>query len=504
MNVQFRSIDHMRPIQFKKIVLYIGCLTAGLTLWVLSFSDSALSCDVAVISGRVTVSGRPIIWKNRDHSDAWQQELIYYEAVKPEVGGSMRIMDRETTSFIEEDSDSETFLTAPIMSGGMNESGFAITNTTVYEWNPIDEFFNANVPLMEDALEQCKTVAEFEDMVVDYKKNPMNWDKIISGNFVVLDASGGAALYALYSGDYGFISPIQATKYDANDTEDAPHGFVNLTNSNVYLERNSDTRREERGREILESLYQKSSLSLENIVKTLAKDVCGDDILPDGTLPTLDPVNNDPENFNTNECISRYLTNFSMVVEGVKPAENPAFTTLWLNMGEPAVGVSTPHFAGARKVTPYAWAESELEAESPVNSTTTCALNQMINDQELAMYDNNISPDIFTPMDLTINYDVLLDIQSWTIPLEKTVIENTAILIDQYRKGILPQGKSLEEALYDLSHYTAGYAYDNFTHQSDSFEAWDFGDLSAGIDPNNDFSSFSRFMIWLIGILRMF
>jgi hypothetical protein len=490
--------------QQSKSLLILMCLAFLTTGELFLFQTTPSACDVAVISGKVTVTGRPMIWKNRDHADTWHQELIYYEAVKSEVGGSIRIMDRITTAWMDVDGDDDdaSYITGPIMSGGVNESGFAITNTTVYEWNPINEFFNGNVPLMEEALEKCKTVSDFDGLIKLFKANPLNWDKVISGNFVVLDASGGAALYEIYSGDYGFLAPLQFKKFDANDPEDAPHGFVNRTNSNSYLDRNSDTRREERGLEILETLYEAEDLSLENILSTLTKDVCGDDILPGESLPTQDAANNDPKNFNTDKCISRYLTNFAMVVDGVGLGESPLLTTLWLNLGEPAVGVFTPHFAGVRKVTPYAWAESDLESLSPVNASTTCALNQMINDQELTLYANNVG-DIFTAMDLTIDYESLRDTQSWSVPLEKTVVGNCDILLNQYRKGILPQGKTLEEALYALSHYAASYVYMNYTHQSDSFEAWDFGDLSVDTGSDDNFPSFTRFMMWLVKTLRL-
>ncbi|MBU0991399.1 MAG: hypothetical protein KJ737_02800 [Proteobacteria bacterium] len=473
-----------------------------------SLTDRTIACDIAVISGKMTTTGRPIIWKNRDHSAAWQQELVYYNAVKPEVGASLRIMDRNNIWLDSEGEGDEFdyFAFAPVMSGGLNESGFAITNTTVYEDNPIREYImNANVYLMEQALEKCQTVNDFDEMIAKFHATLLNFDKVISGNFVVLDAQGGAALYELWTPDDSFLLPISVRKFDANSLEDAPHGYVNRTNSNYFIQRTSDDRREERGHAILETLYQQNALSVENILTELAKDVCGDDIVAGETLPTKDPDNNDPNNFDTTYCISRYETNFAMVVDGAAEGESPAFTTFWLNLGEPSIGVATPHFVAAHNVTPYVWAESDLESTNPVDASTTCALNQMINDTELTMYSNNISPNLFVAMDSGIDYEVLLDIQTWTIPLEKDVIKHTYDLLEQYRTGALPEGKTLEKALYDLSHYTAGFVYKNYTNQSASFEAWHFGEPSEEDDltDNNDIPfipSFTQFMIWLLNI----
>ena len=454
----------------------------------------AYACDIAVISGKVTPSGRPMIWKNRDHSASWQQELVYYEAVKPDVGGSIRIIDRtvDWSDFVEDPEDVAS-LTRPIMSGGVNASGFAITNTTVYEWDPLHEYiFNANVYLMEQALEKCKTVADFDALVATFHGNPFNWDKIISGNFAVLDAQGNAAMYELYTGEglTAMFAKIQTKKYDANDVDDAPHGFVNLTNSNSYIERTSDDQREIRGREILEELYQQDELTLENILVSLAKDVCGDET---DTGSDVD----------TSACISRYQTNFAMVVEGVKKGENPAFATLWLNMGEPGVGVATPHFACAGKVTPYAWAESECNTPSPVNMDTTCALNQAANDMELTLYDNNDSGEWgILPMDVTIDYDGLILLQSWAIPLEQAVIFNTQNVLDQYRAGYLPGGKTLEGALYDLSHYAAAYTHANYLNQSDVFQAWAFNGLSE--DENAVLTGLAQCVSRMVRAFRLF
>lgn len=475
-------------------------------LFFLSVLPDATACDIAVVSGKITKDGRPIIWKNRDHSANWKQELRYYDATDADIGGSIRIIDRTTADLLQV---SDTIV-PEIMSGGANESGFAILNTTVYEYNIIHEYIsNANVYLMETALETCKTVSDFDDLILNFHNSLKNIGKIICGNFVVLDGEGGAALYEIYSGTglLSYIQPLQYLKFDANNEETAPYGFVNRTNSHTWIERTNDDHREERGYFILEQLSDAGSVTVEDILMTLAKDL----YFEDDSGYTLAPPGDDPLNFDTSSCISRYQTNFAIAIEGVKDGENAKYTTLWCNMGEPSVGVSTPHFPFAGKVTPYAWAESGMETDNPVDDTPTCALNQAINDCELTMYSNNWA--FLVSMDNTMDYTVFLGVQEWSLPLEKTVIRGTQKVLDKYRNGNLPSGDSLEDALYNLSHYASRFVYNNYSNQSSTYQSWSFHNVTSSdigltddddsTDTDDDSSTaitgnLSSFMTWLL------
>lgn len=506
--------------------------------------NPSFACDIAVISGKYTSNGRPVIWKNRDHGPRWEQEIRYYEAVDPSVGGSVRIVDRASISpLLYADG------TKSIMSGGVNESGFAITNTTVYENDFIHEYIsNANHLLMEFALETCKTVEDFDAVLEDFKHISKDWifpvplegmtSAVISGNFVAIDAEGGAVLYEIYSGagTGAYLTDLMINRYDANNIEDAPFGFVNRTNSHDWLERNSDTQREVRGTEILTELYEEGiqfpndeskGLNFKNILMILAKDVCGDDPYMVNGIPVANAVNkNTPNKYNTTYCISRYMTNIAMVVDGVTPGDDPKLTTLWCNLGEPAIGVSTPYFPAAGAVTPYAWAEQGMETSTPVDKKVTCALNQAINDQEIdGLYKNNWDyGNVWIEMDRTIDYELLREVQEWTLPLENQIIEHTETILDQYRNGASYTAKNL----YDLSHYAAGYMYNNYTNQSYSDVAWDFGgiydegsvpddddpvvdpdpdpdpgDTDPPVDPGSNTILFTQFMIWLMSLFAV-
>ncbi|MBU0995111.1 MAG: hypothetical protein KJ737_21665 [Proteobacteria bacterium] len=515
-----------------KHAISIGTLFLFTMILMVSLSylpNLSFACDIAVVSGQYTSNGRPLIWKNRDHGPRWEQEVRYYEALDPSVGGSVRVVDRSSLMpAIYPDGSVE------ILSGGVNASGFAITNTTVYENDPIHEYYsNANHLLMEEAIETCKTVEDFDDILANFREVSKNWDKIISGNFVVIDAEGGAALYEIFSGNgfQAYLNPLMINKFDANDPEDAPYGFVNRTNSHEWIPRDSDTQRELRGADILLELYDEGieypddaykGLNFKNVLMVLAKDVCGDD--PD--MVNGIPATN-PNKYYDYYCISRAMTNIALVVDGVAPGENQDLATLWCNLGEPSIGVSTPHFPAALAVTPYAWAEAGMETGTPTDDTVTCAMNQAINDQEIdGLYINNWDyGNPFIQMDRTIDYELLRDVQEWTLPLETKIIMNTETILDRYRKG----DSFTTEDLYDLSHYAARFMYNNYTNQSDDYFLWDFGgvldDVDTTVDDDTDSNpsdddvdnvdpdandgstglfSFTRFMIWLLSIFANF
>ena len=46
-------------------------LLAAAFLMGLAVAGPALSCDVAVVSGKYTTDGKPVLWKNLDFSSDW-------------------------------------------------------------------------------------------------------------------------------------------------------------------------------------------------------------------------------------------------------------------------------------------------------------------------------------------------------------------------------------------------------------------------------------------------
>ena len=123
---------------------------------VLSLAKPSFSCTIAVVSSKATVDGKPVLMKNRDDSDSWEQEIKYYEAKNPNVGGNTSVVKWGGTTFLSPYPDT-------INAGGVNEAGLAIANTNVIGINPLHEITNSLIELLNEALETCSLLCLWLD-----------------------------------------------------------------------------------------------------------------------------------------------------------------------------------------------------------------------------------------------------------------------------------------------------------------------------------------------------
>lgn len=164
-------------------------------------ASTCLGCTSAIISGSKTLSGRPLLWKHRDTSNA-NSRVAYIKATKiGEISyvGLFNANDRDNI---------QTWI-------GMNESGFAIMNTASYNINPPGSVqADREGIVMTEALKKCRNVQEFA-VFLDSLPRPLG----VETNFGVIDAMGNGAYFE--TGDYG---------YQRYDLKDAPDGLLIRTN----------------------------------------------------------------------------------------------------------------------------------------------------------------------------------------------------------------------------------------------------------------------------------
>ena len=176
----------------------------------LSISFSINPCTTAVVSGKATDDGRPLLLKNRD-ADALQNRLVYFFDGKYKFIGLVNSEDKE---------NKEVWC-------GFNSTGFGIMNSASYnlKMNDTTKISDLEGKIMKMALERCATLEDFEKMLNDLPK-PFG----VEANFGVIDANGGAAYYEV--DNFKFI------KYDANDPAVAPNGYLIRTNYSFAGEEN--------------------------------------------------------------------------------------------------------------------------------------------------------------------------------------------------------------------------------------------------------------------------
>lgn len=273
-----------------------------------------VACTTAIISGRYTVDGRPLLYKHRDTSSL-QNKLMAFDDGKYYYIGIVNSSDAEGKE----------------VWGGYNSTGFAIMNSASYNLNSETEG-NPELEgvIMKLALQQCATIQDFENLL-DSLPKPL----YVSANFGVIDAKGGAAYYE--TGDHGYV------KFDVNNPQHTQEGYIIRTN---YSFSGDDDRRRGVARFLQASEYFQEAAPqkafsyrflLNNVSRSLKHGLTGldlEDYIPeDSGEKIMMPFR---------DFIPRYSTASVMVVQGVKEGESPEFTMMWTTLGSPLACVSMP------------------------------------------------------------------------------------------------------------------------------------------------------------------
>jgi hypothetical protein len=433
----------------------------------------ALSCDVAVVSARVSTTGRPFIWKNYDSSAMWRQQIKYFAAKKTGPGGYLLLYHNDDWMRMINGSPM-------VPQAGLNEAGFAMALTSVYEnYNPTHELGNLNTDLMQHAVEECVTLADFEALVKTWPYSHIN--HAISGNFVVIDAKGGAALYEMFTG-YNTVGlmPIMYRKYDANTGRVTDHngtqlvaaqsnfiGFVNRTNSHFWIPDNPGDERFDRGAELLTTQANLGMLNPVNMMRLVAKDIIGKQVR-----------SYSQSNYNTTYCISRSATRSGTVVDGVPNGGDPRLTTFWCALGEPSISVFVPYFASAKGVSYLAYVDAISSTGAYLDRNDTCLLNMAEDSRETyrnLIYSSNRGNTINGPYDNYINKVELAKVQTWTYAIENTLYARTDSYLDWLENNSsVMTANQFAQYLRSFADYCASYTYGNYTRGSATAVPWTF------------------------------
>jgi hypothetical protein len=412
----------------------IGCII------LLSYS-LALSCDILVISTQAAQEGRPIIWKNRDDPAGFFIGVRRFKANNPEIGSYICIEEKLYPDVIS------------ICSAGVNEAGLAIANTSAYTGSALKELINVDEPILEKALSNCKTVECFEKLLIGTHNYPEKF-YATSSNFVVIDAFGGALHYEAYA---DLREPVDFIKHDANIEH-----FSNKTNYIDLHEIYDSTSeaRSHRATDLLTYYFNQNELTPKTVMQEISKDVCDNDTSQNLT------------NFNTRYCISRAYTRLGVVIEGVAPGEDPNLSTMWVNLGEPSVGVFVPLYPAAHF----------LPKAVKTNALGSAPFNVAIIDKELEIYSNNGSLNRYVEIpgikDMTMNKEKLIEWQKTTFDIENNLIDGDK-RIKEYIKNV-KDPKKVEEILKTFSNDAVNYAYETYTGKNNipirsninSFKIW--------------------------------
>jgi hypothetical protein len=466
-----RSIMSKVKVVIISFIMLIACLI---------YSD-IYPCDVAVVSARASSTGRPFIWKSRDCSGNWHQEIKYFPAVTAKAGAFIMVIGYDDLAEVNTGSKVNP-------SGGVNEAGFAIGCTSVYEdFNPMHEAVNVNTDLVRHALEQCATLADFEAYLAVWRNDHLG--KVISGNFAAIDAKGGAAMYECYTGNIGGTrNPIRYRKTDASTGRITETyygstrvisqgsgnnfiGFVNLTNCNAYITYNYGEERRWRAYDIFSELKSTGRLNYRNCMVEVTKDVYGKQI--DGSGRELDQASCQSD-YSTTYCISRNQTRLGMVVDGVASGGDPRLSSFWCVLGEPAIAVYVPYFVAARGVSWLSYIDDIDMDGNLYDLNDTSLMARASHRRELyenLLYDSNYGNVVSGMEDRTINKIELAKVQEWSFPLEDFIFRK----YEEFMADLTAHSSYITtENLRAFSDYCVNHVYTNYNDGSATQHAWTY------------------------------
>ena len=261
----------------------------------LFLTNIGFACTTAIVSGKMTVDGRPLMFKTADGSAETLRTNIYIHdrSGKYAYIGCARL----------------NFPTMNSIFYGQNEKGFAMINNTAKDLDaPMTGTYTYG-NIIRIALENCATVDEFEALLKTL--SPFSY----GSNYGCIDAAGNAAYFECGANGY--------KKFDVNDPSVAPKGYLVRSNYAISGDVNKGTgvARFKKATDLMERTLKAGKVNYRQL---LAFGTCLEHGLTRVNLYDMIPQDEQTETpINFTDFIPRYTTGGMVVIQGVKPNENP-------------------------------------------------------------------------------------------------------------------------------------------------------------------------------------
>src|SRR6056297_3252498 len=270
-------------------------------LFVYLINDVA-ACTTAIISGKYTKDGRPLLWKHRD-SDFSKNKLMYFTDGKYPYIGLVNTED----------------IKGEQVWAGTNEAGFSIMNAALYDvnLNYDGDYKDREGYVMKMALQQCATLEDFE-VFLDNLPKPMG----VAASFGVIDAQGGAAYYETDNNSF--------VKFDANDSRVAPNGYLIRTNYAFtgIKDKGYGYIRFENAQDLFADAFATQNLNYKTIITDFSRSFYHS-LLKKDYRGLVTDYGEKQFFINAGDLIVRNSSVSSVVIQGVRKGESAVFTTMW-------------------------------------------------------------------------------------------------------------------------------------------------------------------------------
>jgi hypothetical protein len=280
-------------------------------------------CTVAVVSGKATRDGRPLMWKNRDTSSL-DNKMIYFQGEKYDFIGLIDAEDKKVEN----------------VWAGINTAGFAIMNAASGDLAEGPNGMMNNGRFMKRALAECANVSDFEDLL-----NRTNGNRSVGANFGIIDAEGNACIYETSNSTF--------QKFDSNDPEVTPQGYIIRTNyafTSPVKDGGGGYIRFERASRLFEAASAERRLDCKFILQEAARDLANEKL---NSFPLTDSRvydSNSAVYINTDDTINRNSTASVALFHGVSNPQEARLATMWILLGQPVCSVAVPLWANAASV----------------------------------------------------------------------------------------------------------------------------------------------------------
>ena len=281
----------------------------------------AAGCTVAVVSGKATPDGRPLLWKNRDSGNE-ANKVMFFEGGKYKFIGVVNA----------DDDDGEEVW------AGTNSAGFCIMNAASYNVNQEAKEKDGDKRRMDEegtfmklALGGCGTVDDFQKLLDDTKNN-----RGVEANFGVIDAHGGAAFFETDNDGY--------VRFDADDPKVAPEGYIVRTNFSYSGKPNDGAGyiRFDRMSKLFHDAVGLNGIDKNWLLLSASRDMVNGLTGIDPLAQTPPAHARDRRLFYMADSIARNTACSTVVFQGVLPAEDAGRTIMWTRLGHPLCSVTLP------------------------------------------------------------------------------------------------------------------------------------------------------------------
>lgn len=332
-----------KSINIKTVVIFCAILFFFL-------QTSLEPCTVAVVSGKATKDGRPLLWKNRDASFV-ANKLVSLSGKKYGFIGLVNAGFKDIDQIW----------------AGCNTVGFAIINSASSDLAKDQMGMRDNGRIMMQALGECADVSDFEKLL-----RTTSGKRLVGANFGVIDAKGNACFFETSASSF--------TKFDANDPLVAPQGYIIRTNyayTSPVKNGGGGYIRFERASKLFQAASAEKRLHIKFILQEVARDLVNEKLHSNPLQSTLSLDASTPLYINTNDTINRNSTVSVALFQGAPSPKKSYLATTWIMLGQPVCSVALPiwaHGGGVPEVL-------EGDKTAPLNDLSRALVSYVYPDQ---------------------------------------------------------------------------------------------------------------------------